>query len=225
MTLITLGQAIDLIRSDHYRVYGTRDLRLRRLLRALYVDAGLRFLFWHRLAGCDCLPVRSVARLLYRRVMSRHHIIIGRDVAIGFGCRIVHDGPCVVNSRATLGDNVDLLSFVNIGSTGSRAAAIGDEVYVGPSVCIVGDVRIGNGATIGAGAVVVADVEAGTTVAGVPAHVVSRKEPGRLINNKWRREWNRHPDVRRRATTPATQPTTKTTSHYGNSDIGSGARL
>ena len=44
---------------------------------------------------------------------------------------------------------------------------------------------IGDGATIGAGAVVVKDVEAGTTVAGNPAKVISRKEPGRLVYNKW----------------------------------------
>lgn len=58
------------------------------------------------------------------------------------------------------------------------------------SVCIVEDVTIGDGVTIGAGSVVVKDVEAGVTVAGNPAHVISKKEPGRLIFHKWNRSMN-----------------------------------
>ncbi len=69
-----------------------------------------------------------------------------------------------------------------------HAAHIGDNVYIGPSVCIVEDVNIGDGATIGAGAVVVKDVAAGETVAGNPAKVISHKQPGRLVNNKWIRK-------------------------------------
>lgn len=72
-----------------------------------------------------------------------------------------------------------------------HAATIGDCVYIGPSVCIVEDVKIGDRATIGAGAVVVKDVAAGSTVAGNPAHVISEKEPGRLIWHRWNREWNK----------------------------------
>lgn len=77
-----------------------------------------------------------------------------------------------------------------IGSSFTNAAHIGNDVYIGPSVCIVENVTIGDGVTIGAGAVVVKDIEAGATVAGVPAKVISHKEPGRLVYRKWNREWN-----------------------------------
>ena len=97
----------------------------------------------------------------------------------------MHGGPVVVNASAVIGDNVDLYQFTTIGSMTLHAAHIGNDVYIGPSVCIVENVTIGDGVTIGAGAVVVKDVEPGATVAGNPAHVISRKEPGRLIFRKW----------------------------------------
>lgn len=55
------------------------------------------------------------------------------------------------------------------------AATIGDNVWIGPNVCIVEDVHIGNNSSVGAGAVVVKDVPDGATVAGVPAKVISMK--------------------------------------------------
>lgn len=84
----------------------------------------------------------------------------------------------------------DYYQFSTVCSMFLHAAHIGNEVYIGPSVCIVEDVTVGDGATIGAGAVVVKDVEPGVTVAGNPAHVISRKEPGRLIFRKWDRAMN-----------------------------------
>ena len=51
---------------------------------------------------------------------------------------------------------------------------------------IVEGVNIGDGVTIGAGAVVVKDVPGGVTIAGVPAKIISHKEPGRLVVNKWK---------------------------------------
>lgn len=101
----------------------------------------------------------------------------------------MHGGPVVVNSSAVLGDNIDLYQYTTIGSMFLHAAHIGDNVYIGPSVCIVEDVEIGDGATIGARAVVVKDVAAGETVAGNPAKVISHKQPGRLIYNKWTHEY------------------------------------
>ena len=54
-------------------------------------------------------------------------------------------------------------------------------------VCIVENVTIGDFSTIGAGAVVVKDVPERATVAGVPAKVLTDKQPSRYIKNKWPR--------------------------------------
>ena len=104
----------------------------------------------------------------------------------------MHNGPIVINVSAEIGDNVDIYQYSTIGSMSLHAAKIGNNVYIGPSVCIVEDVKIGDGATIGAGAVVVKDVDAGTTVAGNPARVISHKEPGRFVWRCWDLEWNKY---------------------------------
>ena len=69
--------------------------------------------------------------------------------------------------------------------TMATPAIIGDNVYIGPNVCIVEDMHVGNNATIGAGAVVVKDVPDNATVAGVPAKVISYKSPGQFIKNRF----------------------------------------
>ena len=49
---------------------------------------------------------------------------------------------------------------------------IEDDVFIGAGAKILGDVRIGRHATIGANAVVLQSVPAATVVAGVPARVI-----------------------------------------------------
>ena len=90
----------------------------------------------------------------------------------------------VINVHTVIGNNVNLSQFLNIGSNKRTAATIGDNVWIGPGVCIVEGVHIGNNATIGAGAVVTKDVPEGATVAGVPAKVISYK-PHDFIGNKY----------------------------------------
>lgn len=90
----------------------------------------------------------------------------------------------VINSGTIIGNNVNLSQFINIGTNHNTPAVIGDNVYIGPNVCIVEDVKIGNNSCIGAGAVVIKDVPEKSTVAGVPAKVISYKEHY-YINNKW----------------------------------------
>lgn len=185
-----LKECIDYIRSDYYRIRGERNHNLLRMWTATIFDIGFRFLFWFRLAKCDNPVICFAGKCMFRLCGARHHIVIERITEIGYGCRIVHGGPVVINASAVIGDNVDIYQFTTIGSMTMTAAHIGNNVYIGPSVCIVEDVTIGDGVTIGAGAVVVKDIPEGVTVAGNPAQEISHKEPGRLVWKRWDRAWN-----------------------------------
>lgn len=56
----------------------------------------------------------------------------------------------------------------------NRAPIIGCDVLVGCGAKLIGPITVGDGARIGANAVVLGDVPAGATVVGVPAKVVKR---------------------------------------------------
>jgi serine O-acetyltransferase len=82
----------------------------------------------------------------------------------------------VINGKVRGGARVHLHHEVTIGEDrGGSAAVLGSDVEVGAGAKIIGAVRIGDGARIGANAVVVRDVEPGTTVVGVPARPVRRR--------------------------------------------------
>ena len=185
-------ECLDYIRSDYYRIIGKRDVGVFRMWTSTFLDRGFHFLFWLRLSNCNNLLLGGVSRFIYQVIGCMFHISVHRQTKIGYGLRIVHNGPIVINVSTIIGDNVDIYQNTTIGSMFLKAAQIGNNVYIGPSVCIVEDVKIGDGVTIGAGAVIVKDVEAGTTVAGNPAKVISHKEPGRLVWRCWNREWNKY---------------------------------
>ena len=173
------------ILSDCYRYIGGGIPTLRQILTCYYLNVGFRFTFWMRLARCSISFLSLFSRFTCRHLNNKYHIDISWRTQIGYGFRIFHGGPCVINESAVIGNNVDIFQYVTIGSSFFHAAHIGNNVYIGPSVCVVENVNIGVGVTVGAGAVVVKDVPKGATVAGVPAKIVSYKKPGRLVWSRW----------------------------------------
>lgn len=171
------------IKSDLYRIKGKVDIKT--YLMASLFNRGFKYSFWLRVNSSRSRFLRFLARLALARKSRRYQIQISRQAEIGYGFFINHGMCVVVAGTARIGNNCTISQFVTIGSMHDSAAVIGDNVYIGPGVCVVENVRVGNNVTIGAGAVVTKDVPDNVTVAGVPATVVSTKAPGRLIYNPW----------------------------------------
>lgn len=178
---------IILLQSDYYRSHGCKAGVWRMYLYALY-EPSFMFLFWHRLSQVKGW-LWLYAKWRHRRLMFKYGLMIASSTKIGYGFFIGHPQGVVINHTAVIGNNVNnvnISQFLTIGSNETRAAVIGDNVYVGPHVCLVENVHIGSNATIGAGSIVTKDVKADAVVAGNPAREINAKVwPGKYINNRY----------------------------------------
>jgi serine O-acetyltransferase len=99
---------------------------------------------------------------------------------IGAGIFIDHGTSVVIGETALVEDEVSMLHEVTLGGTGKetgdRHPKIRRGVLIGAGAKILGNVEVGEGAKVGAGSVVLSDVPAHCTVAGVPARIVGRPE-------------------------------------------------
>lgn len=141
----------------------------------------------HAFAYSLCLRLSSRNNFLYipakighKLLGTLYHIMINPKTKIGYGLRIGHGIGIIINSNTIIGNNCNLGQFLNIGSQNGTPAVIGDNVYLGPFVSLVEDVKIGDNVTIGAGAVVTKSIPENATAAGVPAKVLNFDNPGRF---------------------------------------------
>lgn len=124
-------------------------------------------------------PMSMLYRLLYRIVEWTCGISLPYTVPVGRRVRIWHHSGMVLHARS-IGDDVHIRQNTTFGVAhrGQNEAlpVIEDGADIGCNVCILGNVRIGAGAVIGAGSVVLTDVPPGTVAVGVPARVLPARE-------------------------------------------------
>ena len=166
-----------------------RDPAARSRLEVLLCYPGLHALLLHRVAhfvwkeGMP-LPARMISQ--FARWLTGIEIhpaaVIGRRVFFDHGMGVV------VGETAEIGDDVLIYHGVTLGGTslvrGKRHPTVRDRVSIGAGAKVLGAIEIGESARIGANAVVVADVAAGTTVLGIPAKPVGGSEsaePARFL--------------------------------------------
>ena len=143
-------------------------------IEALTCYAGLHAVLLHRLAhGLYRAGLKAPARMISHTNRFITGIEIHPGAKLGRRLFIDHGMGVVIGETAEVGDDVLIYHGVTLGGLsgqpGKRHPTLGSGVVVGAGAQVLGPIRVGDNARIGANAVVVAAVPAGETVVGIPA--------------------------------------------------------
>ena len=160
-------------------IYRRRDPAARSNLEVLLCYPGLHAVLWHKLAhGLWRRRLYLPGRMISYLSRWLTGIEIHPGARIGRRLIIDHGMGVVIGETAIVGDDVYLYHQVTLGGTsserGKRHPTVGSNVIIGAGAKVLGDIMIGNGARVGANAVVVQDVQPDGTVVGIPARPVER---------------------------------------------------
>ena len=164
------------LRSD-FSIIKERDPAARGVWEIIFCYPGFQALtihrFSHRLWKYK-LPL--LPRLLSHFTRFITGVEIHPGARIGRGVFIDHGMGVVIGETSEIGDRCLLYQGVTLGGTGKengkRHPTLENNVVVGAGAKVLGDICIGTNTRIGAGSVVVKDVESNSTVVGIPGRVV-----------------------------------------------------
>ena len=166
------------IRAD-LAIIRERDPAARGPLEILLCYPGFQALTLHRLSHRlwrSRLPLKLPARLLSQLGRSLTGIEIHPGATIGRGVFIDHGMGVVIGETAEVGDRCLLYQGVTLGGTGKdhgkRHPTLAKNVVIGAGAKVLGSIDVGANTRVGAGSVVVRNVEANCTVVGIPGRVI-----------------------------------------------------
>jgi serine O-acetyltransferase len=177
-----------IIKEDFLVVY-KKDPAIRSKLELFFNYPGIWAIFWYRIAN---KLYKNNFKILARVIMGISQILTNIDIhpgaTIGRRVFIDHGIGVVIGETAVIGDDVTIYQGVTLGGVslnkGKRHPTIEDEVIIGGGAKVLGDITIGKGSKIGANSVVVKDVPPYSTVVGIPAKIIKRKDKEPLSHNK-----------------------------------------
>ncbi|GAQ83139.1 serine acetyltransferase [Klebsormidium nitens] len=138
--------------------------------------------------GYHALQAYRIAHALWNRgqkvlalnMQSRISEVFAVDIhpaaRIGKAILMDHGTGVVIGETAVVGDRVSLLQGVTLGGTGKdcgdRHPKIADGCLIGAGATILGNIKVGKGAMVAAGSLVLKDVPSKSMVAGTPARII-----------------------------------------------------
>jgi serine O-acetyltransferase len=127
---------------------------------------------------------RDAALLFQNEASNVLQVSIHPAASLGSSVYLDHATGIVIGANVVIGDQVTILQNVSIGRSTelpARSPRIGRGVFIGSGATILGDVRIGDFAKIGAGTVVTSDVPGGCTAVGNPARLTNCPESTSVV--------------------------------------------
>lgn len=159
-----------------------KDPAAKSLIEIILCYPSIKVALYHRVAHKQHAKGRiCLARIISQRARKITGIEIHPGAKLGKNIFIDHGMGVVIGETAEVGNNVTIFHGVTLGGIGGkpnekRHPTVEDNVIIGAGAKVLGPITIGEGAKIGANAVVVKDVKPFTTVVGVPAKEVVKKE-------------------------------------------------
>ena len=167
---------IKFIKSD-FKIIKERDPAAKGFLEIILCYPGFQALVLHRISHKLWkykLPL--LPRVLSQLTRNITGIEIHPGAKIGKGVFIDHGMGVVIGETSEIGDRCLLYQGVTLGGTGKdsgkRHPTLQENVVVGAGAKVLGAIQIGSNTRIGAGSVVVKNVEKNCTVVGIPGRVV-----------------------------------------------------
>ncbi len=154
-----------------------RDPAVKSRAEAAFLYSGLHAILAYRVANKLYKKEKfTTARFVSQAARFLTGIEIHPGATIGEGLFIDHGSGVVIGETTIIGDNCTLYQGVTLGGTGKdtgkRHPTLGNNVMVGAGAKVLGNFKVGDGAKIAAGAVVLGPVPENATAVGIPAHVV-----------------------------------------------------
>jgi serine O-acetyltransferase len=160
------------------RAVSERDPAIKTLLQPFLYFKGFQALQAHRVSHWLWNQGRETLAFHFQsRISELFQVDIHPAAKLGSGLFLDHGTGIVIGETAVVGDEVSMLHAVTLGGTGAergdRHPKIGRGVLLGAGAKVLGNITIGDYAKVASGSVVLKDVPAGCTVAGVPARLVN----------------------------------------------------
>jgi len=152
----------------------------RSMIKALCADGGAAMVLYRLMQWSGHRRLKILEMIFNKLNVILCNCIIGRGAEFGPGLVLIHSTGVVINGSVRGGSGIHIEHQVTIGADRRLSPTIGDDVFIGAGAKIIGNVKIGNGASIGANAVVLEDVPDGRTAVGVPARIVTSSAAVRL---------------------------------------------